>query len=163
VNAPTSKLQQAIAQARAAGDPARLAAFVPYAQTMGISLLLAPEGPHAGELLGVMRFGEHLIGNPMLPALHGGALCALLESTAIFQLLWESELSAAPRTIGLTVEYLRSGRPVDTFARGVPTRQGRRVANVRVEAWQDDRSRPIAVASAHFLVHSEADASKSEP
>ena len=64
---------------------------------------------------------------------------------------------------GLTVEYLRSGRPVDTFARGVPTRQGRRVANVRVEAWQDDRSRPIAVASAHFLVRSDADPPRTEP
>nr|WP_276600356.1 MULTISPECIES: PaaI family thioesterase [unclassified Nannocystis] len=109
-----------------------------------------------------MRFAEHLIGNPVLPALHGGALCALLESTAIFQLLWESELSATPRTIGLTVEYLRSGRPVDTFARGMPTRQGRRVTNVRVEAWQDDRSRPIAVASAHFLVHSDEGPAKLE-
>ena len=57
-----------------------------------------------------------------------------------------------PRTITLTVDYLRSGRAVDTFARGILTRQGRRVACVRVEAWQDDRSRPIAVASAHFLI-----------
>ncbi|MDC0718261.1 PaaI family thioesterase [Nannocystis bainbridge] len=148
-------LQQVVAEARAAGDPGRLAAVIPYAQTMGISLRLAPDGPHAGELQGVMRFGEQLIGNPMLPALHGGALCALLESTAIFQLLWESAPPATPRTISLTVEYLRSGRPVDTFARGVPTRQGRRVTNVRVEAWQDDRARPIAVASAHLLVHSD--------
>jgi acyl-coenzyme A thioesterase PaaI-like protein len=148
---------QRLAEARARGDAAGLAAVVPYAQTMGISLAL-----QAGELLGVMKFGEHLIGNPMLPALHGGAICALLESTAIFQLLWEGELTTAPRTIGLTVEYLRSGRPVDTFARGFTTRQGRRVANVRVEAWQDDRARPIAVASAHFLVHSDSDAGKSE-
>lgn len=156
----SEKLMRQLAEARAAGDPARLAAWVPYAQTMGISLLLAPPD---GELIGVMKFGEHLVGNPMLPALHGGAICALLESTAILQLLWEGELSAAPKTIGLTIEYLRSGRPVDTFARGVPTRQGRRVANVRVEAWQDDRSRPIAVAMAHFLVHSDADPARPEP
>ena len=112
------RLGEQVAAARAAGDPAALAAMVPYAQTMGISLALIK-----GELIGVMRFGEHLIGNPRLPALHGGALCALLESTAIFQLLWDGELTTAPRTIGLTVEYLRSGRPVDTFARGVPTRK----------------------------------------
>lgn len=154
----SAKLMRQLEAARAAGDPAALAAMVPYAQTMGISLALL-----GGELVGVMRFGDHLIGNPMLPALHGGALCALLESTAIFQLLWEGELTAAPRTIGLTVEYLRSGRPVDTFARGVPTRQGRRVASVRVEAWQDDRARPIAVASARFLLHSATEAAKPEP
>lgn len=145
----SARLMQEVARARASGDPAALAALVPYARTMGISLTLRD-----GELLGVMSFSEQIVGNPLLPAIHGGAICALLESAAIFQLLWESELEAAPKTIGLTVEYLRSGRPVDTFARGIPSRQGRRVAHVRVEAWQDDRARPIAVASAHFLVRS---------
>jgi acyl-coenzyme A thioesterase PaaI-like protein len=87
----------------------------------------------------------------MLPAIHGGVISALLESTAIFQLMWETEAIMLPKTITLTVDFLRSGRAVDTFARGLLTRQGRRVANVRVEAWQDDRDRPIAVASAHFL------------
>lgn len=145
----SARILQRVAEARAAGDPASLAALVPYARTFGVSLAL-----QQSELLGVMTFSDALVGNPMLPAIHGGAICALLESTAIFQLLWEGELEAVPKTIGLTVEYLRSGRPVDTFARGIPTRQGRRVANVRVEAWQDDRSRPIAVASAHFLIRS---------
>jgi acyl-coenzyme A thioesterase PaaI-like protein len=145
-------IMRTLAEARARGDAAAIAALVPYARTMGISLALRD-----GELLGVMTFGPHLIGNPNLPALHGGAISALLESTAIFQLLWEGEVGAAPpKTIGLTIEYLRSGRPVDTFARGYPTRQGRRVANVRVEAWQDDRARPIAVASARFLVLGDA-------
>lgn len=142
-----SDIMRTFAEARARGDAAALAALVPYARTMGISLEVRD-----GELLGVLKFGDHLIGNPNLPALHGGAISALLESTAIFQLLWESALGAAPRTIGLTIDYLRSGRPVDTFARGYTTRQGRRVANVRVEAWQDDRARPIAVATARCLV-----------
>jgi acyl-coenzyme A thioesterase PaaI-like protein len=57
-----------------------------------------------------------------------------------------------PKTITFTVDYLRSGAPIDTHARGIVTRHGRRVANVRVEAWQDDRTRPIASAHAHFLV-----------
>lgn len=143
----SSNLIALVQAARARGEPAALAEMVPYARMMGISMVL-----QEGELLGVMRFADHLVGNPMLPAIHGGALCALLESTAIFQLLWEGGLGAAPKTIGLTIDYLRSGRPIDTFARGVPTRQGRRVANVRVEAWQDDRERPIAVASARFLL-----------
>lgn len=146
----TTALMQLVAECRRRGDPGPLAEAVPYARTMGVSLVV-----EAGELRGVLRYGGHLIGNPMLPALHGGAISALLESTAIFQLLWEVDLDAPPKTINLTVEYLRSGRPVDTYARGLTTRQGRRVANVRVEAWQDDRSRPIAVASAHFLLRSE--------
>ena len=133
--------------ARRSGEISQLVDAVPYASFLGIRLVRID-----GELLGHLRFGEHLIGNPLLPALHGGVIGALLESTAIFQLMWETEAVVLPKTITLTVDYLRSGRPVDTFARGILTRQGRRVANVRVEAWQEDRTRPIAVASAHFLI-----------
>ena len=140
-------LVERVAAAKRAGEISRLVAAVPYASFLGISMVHVD-----GELLGKLTFGEHQIGNPMLPALHGGVIGALLESTAIFQLMWETEAIVLPKTITLTVDYLRSGRAVDTFARGVLTRQGRRVANVRVEAWQDDRGRPIAVASAHFLV-----------
>jgi acyl-coenzyme A thioesterase PaaI-like protein len=31
-------------------------------------------------------------------------------------------------------------------------RSGRRYASVQVEAWQDNRARPFAAASAHFLI-----------
>lgn len=136
-----------IAAAKESGDVSRLVDAIPYSRFMGISMTHVD-----GELLGTLRFGEHLIGNPMLPAIHGGVLAALLESTAIFQLMWETETIVLPKTITVTVDFLRPGRAQDTWARGILTRQGRRVANVRVEAWQDYRSRPIAVASAHFLL-----------
>ena len=136
-----------VVAARRSGEISQLVEVVPYASFLGIQVVRVD-----GELIGHLRFSEHLIGNPLLPALHGGVIGALLESTAIFQLMWETEAIVLPKTITLTVDYLRSGRPVDTFARGILTRQGRRVANVRVEAWQEDRSRPIAVASAHFLI-----------
>ena len=99
-----------------------------------------------------MKFADHLIGNPALPALHGGTLGALLESSAIFELLWRAETIVLPKTITLTVDYLRSGGPHDTHARSIVTRHGRRVANVRVEAWQTDRATPVATAHAIFLV-----------
>jgi acyl-coenzyme A thioesterase PaaI-like protein len=93
-----------------------------------------------------------LIGNPALPALHGGTIAALLESSAIFELLADSELANLPKIINITVTYLRSGRPLDTYAKSVITKHGRRVAAVHVEAWQEDRSAPIATALAHFLL-----------
>jgi acyl-coenzyme A thioesterase PaaI-like protein len=136
-----------IAEAKKTGDISRLAETMPYARFMG----LAPENS-TGELLTRMRFSELLIGNPVLPALHGGTIGALLETAAIFQVLWESDTSTIPKIITITVDYLRSGRPVDTLARAVLTKQGRRVINVAVEAWQEDRSRPIASAQAHFLI-----------
>jgi uncharacterized protein (TIGR00369 family) len=105
-----------------------------------------------GELLGRLRYSQKLVGNPMLPALHGGAIGALMESTAIFELLLSAQTTVLPKTINITVEYLRSGRPVDTYAHAIVTKQGRRVANVRVHAWQAERERPIAFAHAHFLI-----------
>lgn len=138
------------AAARAASDPGVLAAAIPFGRFIGLSAVLAD-----GELLGRLRFGPDVIGNPALPALHGGAIGSLLESTALFQLLWDGDVTALPRTISLTIDFLRSGRPVDTLARASVTRQGRRVANVRVEAWQEDPARPIAAAHGHFLLTSD--------
>jgi len=140
-------LVEVFTEARRARDPARLAQAIPYSEFMGISARLVD-----GELRGRLAYSDHLIGNSSLPALHGGTLSALLESTAIFQILWEAETLVLPKTINITVDFLRSGRPVDTWARGIITRQGRRVANVRAEAWQDDPAAPIAIAHAHFLI-----------
>lgn len=133
--------------AKASHDYQGLIDLVPYAGFLGLTAAMQGD-----ELITTMRYGEHLIGNPALPALHGGTLGALLESAAIFELLWRAETVVLPKTITLTVDYLRSGAPVDTHARGIVTRQGRRVTNVRMEAWQADRSAPVATAHAVFLV-----------
>jgi uncharacterized protein (TIGR00369 family) len=105
-----------------------------------------------GDPVTTMRGQKSLIGNPVLPALHGGTVGALLESAAIFKLIWEIKSIAVPKTINITVDYLRSARVEDTHARCVITKHGRRVANVQVRAWQQDESRPIAAAHAHFLL-----------
>jgi uncharacterized protein (TIGR00369 family) len=133
--------------AKASRDYQGLIDLVPYAGFLGLTAALDGD-----ELITTMRYADHLIGNPMLPALHGGTLGALLESAAIFELLWRAETVVLPKTITLTVDYLRSGAPVDTHARGTVSRQGRRVTNVRMEAWQADRDAPIATAHAIFLV-----------
>lgn len=136
-----------LAAARAAGDFQRFVDAVPYARFLGLTAGLVGD-----ELITSMRYADHLIGNPALPALHGGTLGALLESAAIFELLWRAETIVLPKTITLTIDYLRSGGAVDTHARGIVTRQGKRVTNVRMEAWQTDRATPVATAHAVFLV-----------
>ena len=57
-----------------------------------------------------------------------------------------------PKTINLTIQYLRPGKAEDTFARAVITKHGRRVANVRVEAFQSEPDKPIVIANGHFMV-----------
>ena len=142
-----SALIECLAEAKGRGDYQAFMDAIPYAKFLGLS-----GGMVDGELITTMRYADHLIGNPALPALHGGTLGALLESAAIFELLWRAETIVLPKTITLTVDYLRSGAAVDTHARGIVTRRGRRVTNVRMEAWQADRSAPVATAHAIFLV-----------
>jgi uncharacterized protein (TIGR00369 family) len=101
---------------------------------------------------GVLPFAPHLIGNPILPALHGGVVAAFLELTAIAQLAQAAGEDAQPRTVDVTVDYLRSSRAADTFARAEILRMGRRVANVRAIAWQGDERRPVATLRGHFLL-----------
>jgi uncharacterized protein (TIGR00369 family) len=136
-----------LAAARDAGNPGQLAEGMPYARWMNI----APENS-TGELLTRMRFDPKIVGNTFLPAIHGGTIGALLESAAIFHLLWYSDSVTIPKIVNITVDYLRSARPIDTLAKATVTKQGRRVVNVFVEAWQEDRGRPVANANAHFLV-----------
>ena len=135
--------------ARKSGDATRLAEAIPYARWMQI----APENG-TGELLTRMRYHEQLIGNTYLPAIHGGTLGAMLEMAAIFHLLWETETETVPKIVNITVDYLRSAGPRDVIAAAKVTKQGRRMVNVFAEAWQDDRSKPVATANAHFLVKS---------
>ena len=145
-----SRIVEKLREARATGDFAALADMIPYHAFLGFSV-----EKRDGELLGVMRYADHLVGNFTLPALHGGTIGALLESTAVFQALWSAQTLLLPKTITITVDYLRPARPVDTWARATVTRQGRRVVNVHVEAFQEDPARPVATANVLFLVKAE--------
>ncbi len=136
-----------LAQARASGDASVLLAAIPYAGFLGLSI-----GIENGAPIATMQFGEHLVGDATIPALHGGTLAALLESTAILAVLIDPKTSAMPRTITITIDYLRSGRAQATQCRARIVRQGRRVAVVATEAYQDDVDKPVATAIVHLLV-----------
>jgi uncharacterized protein (TIGR00369 family) len=142
-----SAILDAITQAKARGELGQLVGAIPYARFIGMSVEVEGEG-----LVAKMAVLERNVGNAALPALHGGTIAALLESVSIFELIWRVETARLPKTINLTIDYLRSGKPALTFARAEITRHGRRVANVDAVAWQDDPADPIARAFAHFLL-----------
>lgn len=142
-----------------------LVARVPYIQFLGVEF-----DRRGDELTAVLPFKDELIGNPALPALHGGVTAAFLEITAIIELGWAAlwdemetgriaaeditpaAMPRLPKTIDFTVDYLRSGLPRDAYARARINRSGRRYASVHVEAWQDNRTRLYAQATGHFLM-----------
>lgn len=140
-------LAERIAAAKQDGSFATLVDAIPYARFLGFALEIDGDA-----LVGRLDYSPRNIGNAALPALHGGTLGALLELTASFELLWRAQTVKLPKTIGCTIEYLRTGRPQVTFASAQIVRQGRRVAPLRVVAWQEDRSKPIAAATVQFLI-----------
>ena len=120
---------------------------IPYARFLGVRMEL-----HGDEMTAVLPFSEHIIGNPTLPALHGGVIGAFMEMTAVLQLSILEAQQRQPRPVDINIDYLRSGRPRDTYARALMKKVGRRIANVQVEAWQETRSAPIAALHGHFLL-----------
>lgn len=136
-----------IRDARASGDWAPLVDAVPYLRFLGVSV--EREG---GQLTGRMAFADHLVGNPTLPALHGGTLGALLEAACQFEVLYRAESAVLPKTITLTIDYLRSAKPQDVRVRARIVKQGRRVVTAHATAWQEDEAKPVATATVHLLV-----------
>ncbi len=130
-----------------AGNIAAINRLIPYAATVGLEAFVEDGG-----IVTVLRQRDTNIGNPVIRAVHGGVVGALMEHAAVLHLLMETEVKAVPKVINVSIDFLRPCLAADTFARGVLIRQGRRIANVRVEAWQDDPRRPVAAAHAHFLV-----------
>lgn len=138
-------------------------ASMPYAQTLGVEPIFMGK-----EFTLKMPFIDSNIGNPTLPALHGGGIGGFMEITAIAQLLLSEHIDASdlslqtltniPKPIGINIDYLRRGRPVDSFARAVLFKKGSRVVNVRVQAWQSDFDSPIAALHGHFLIPTDSTA-----
>jgi acyl-coenzyme A thioesterase PaaI-like protein len=99
-----------------------------------------------------MPFSHRIIGNPVLPAIHGGMTGAFLETAAIVTVMRELGVTAPPKPIGLTINYLRSGRALDSIASASIVKHGRRVVAFEARAWQDDVGKPIATAFGHFML-----------
>jgi len=129
------------------GDFSRMLNSIPYATWIGLQC---------------ERFGDDLIfrlpckdsnlGNPILPAIHGGVIGGFMEMSANIYLIMSQESLRMPRIVDFSLDYLRAGLNRETYAECRLTRQGNRVANVMVSAWQKSRSQPIATARAHFLL-----------
>lgn len=125
-------------------------ARIPYARFLGMQFDVKGD-----ELTLVLPYSEHLLGRPNPPFLHGGVIGALLEISAIAQIAASSGARTTPKPIDVTITYLRGGRPIQTFARAHITRLGRRIANVRAEAWQASHDNPIALLQGNFMLRRE--------
>lgn len=143
----TDTFKGQLQQAHAQGDYAPLLQMIPYAGLIGVECSRVGD-----ELLFRLPANKDNIGNPLLPAIHGGVIAGFMELSAALHLLIFTGSPGVPKIIDFSLDYLRAGQFRDTWARCKVCRQGRRVANVAVTAWQSVESEPIATARAHFKI-----------
>jgi uncharacterized protein (TIGR00369 family) len=122
-------------------------AQIPYARFLDVRIEDAADG-----IVCVLPFRDDLVGNAALPALHGGVVGAFLELTALVQAIELADTDRVPKPINFSVDYLRSAGPRETRGRAEIVKHGRRIANVRVVAWQDDPAKPVAAGIGNFLL-----------
>ena len=134
-------------QAHERGNYGALLDLIPYAKLIGIECTRQGD-----ELLFRLPANKDNIGNPILPALHGGVIAGFMELSAALHLLVLTGAPGVPKIIDFSLDYLRAGQFRDTYATCRVWRQGRRVANVAITAWQSTSTEPIATARAHFKI-----------
>lgn len=140
-------MQQARQAALATGDFAPLIAQVPYAAFLGMQLAL-----HDGHPRALLPFRDNLIGNRVLPAVHGGVTAAFMECAAMLHLLYQLDSARLPKSVDFAIDYLLPARPETLIAECEIGRAGSRVAQIGIRCWQSASEKPVAIARAHFLL-----------
>lgn len=137
---------------------------LPYARAIGLGLCTlegAVDGEHVtlpdAPLRYEMTAMPENIGNPMLPAVHGGVLAAAMETAGTLEVLRRhghgGHQARLPKLIDFSIDYLAAARGDSvTWIECEVLREGRRMANVRVTAWQKSLERPCASARMHFVL-----------
>jgi len=141
------ELSDTLVAARRSGDYSQLLQASPYGRYMGFEVDVEGDTTRLR-----LPFQDRWVGNPKLPSLHGGVVGAVLELAGLVQLVHSQHTEGLPQLVDLTVDYLRQARAEQLIAEAEVLRAGRRVANLRMVAYQGDRQQLVASGRGHFLV-----------
>lgn len=120
---------------------------LPFARSLGIIITTDASD---GRLSTRLPYAASVVGNPKVPALHGGALASLMQISATAELIRATGAAKPPRMFSITAEYLRSAALEDTIGTAVVVSRSRRFANLRVELRQPSSERVVAAATVQF-------------
>ena len=122
---------------------------IPHCRAMGMELLSADEGR------AVMRlpYSEMLIGDPSTGVISGGAVTALLDTCCGSAVMSSDKGLRSTATLDLRIDYMRPATPKEALlAVAEVYRVTRTVGFVRALAHHGDESKPVASASATFIL-----------
>jgi uncharacterized protein (TIGR00369 family) len=115
--------------------------YIPFNRHLGLRCLLIEDGFVRVEL----PFRQEHVGNPEIPALHGGAISSTLDTTGGLAVWSQARPHDRVSTIDLRVDYLRPGRDQPMIAEARVVRLGNRVGVAELRAFHPDVSdKPIA-------------------
>lgn len=140
-------LKETLRQCQESNDYSPLVSAVPYARLLGIGCIKI-----GNDMVFTLPAQKDNIGNPTLPAIHGGVLGGFIEHAAILQVIMAMEEPRFPKVVDLSIDYLSAGHFRDTFGECKILRMGRRLANVQMLIWQTSKDEPVATARAHLLL-----------
>lgn len=144
---PDNQFLQQIQHAVREKNPTELIQAIPYAKMLGI------DGYKLGdEYIYTLAKNDNNLGNPTLPALHGGVIGGFMETAGILHTMINAETFIVPKVVDFSLDYLSPGRHCDTFARCSFVRQGKKIVNIAISAWQTHADKPIAKARAQLLM-----------
>jgi uncharacterized protein (TIGR00369 family) len=133
--------------ARKDASPQQILDFIPYSSFIGAQAQMDGD-----QVLYWLEKRTSNIGNPSLPAIHGGVIGGFLELSAAIEILYTLNVGAVPKVVDFSLDYLRPGRYKTIYASCTVLRQGKKLVNVTASAWQDSPDKLIATARCHFLV-----------
>ena len=123
-----------------ARDMHKLIAGIPYARLLGIDCMPIDE-----QFIFKLPRNDDNLGNPTLPALHGGVMGGFMETSGALHLMMFANTVNIPKVVDFSIDYLSPGRHRDSFASCKLVRQGRKIANISCTmAHAKDEANPIA-------------------